>query len=303
MSIPTYAPTALDFELPHPRRAEPPEPLFGPDGEMLYPDSDGRLMAENTLQADWIHQIRSGLNRIYRDDPDVFVAHDLLWYPVEGRNTRRLSPDVMVAFGRPKEYRGSYMQFKEGGIPPQVAFEIWSPGNRRRALAYKFRFYERYGVEEYYHFDPYKIRLDAWIRDGETLRPIAETDGWVSPRMGIRFEIRNDLTIYAPDGRPFLSDDDRSRRQDEHERIARVEAERADAEGRRADAADRQARAEAERADAANRQARAEAERADAANRQARAEAERADAEAGRAERLAARLRELGIDPDEIPPG
>ena len=37
---------------------------------------------------------------------------------------------AMVVFGRPKGYRGSYRQWEEGGIAPQVVFEILSPGNR-----------------------------------------------------------------------------------------------------------------------------------------------------------------------------
>ena len=60
----------------------------------------------------------------------MFVAGSLLWYPVEGDNTTRIDTDVMVAFGRPKGYRGSYMQWVEGGIAPQVVFEVLSPGNR-----------------------------------------------------------------------------------------------------------------------------------------------------------------------------
>ena len=37
----------------------------------------------------------------FNDDPNVFVAGDLLWYPVEGNPKVRSAPDAMVAFGRP----------------------------------------------------------------------------------------------------------------------------------------------------------------------------------------------------------
>jgi len=223
-------------------RCEPPDPLFGPDGEMLYPDSDGRLMSENTLQGEWIRLIRGGLDLRYRDDPDVFVASDLGWYPVEGRNTRRLAPDAMVAFGRPKGQRGSYKQWEEADVPPQVVFEIWSPSNRRRVMDYRFRFYERYGVEEYYHFEPYKIRLDGWVRDGDALRPIAEANGWTSPRLGIRFELGETMTIFRPDGRPFQSLIEIARQRDDFEQAAHLERDRADV-------LDRTARSAIERAE------------------------------------------------------
>ena len=66
------------------------------------------------------------------NDLNVFVAGNLLWYPVEGNPNIRTAPDIMIAFRRPKGHRGSYLQWKEDGIPPQVVFEIWSPGNRTR---------------------------------------------------------------------------------------------------------------------------------------------------------------------------
>ena len=67
-----------------------------------YPDSDGLPMAENTLQFRWIVTIMGGLDALFLNDPNVFVAGDLLWYPVEGEPTIRMGPDVLVAFSRPK---------------------------------------------------------------------------------------------------------------------------------------------------------------------------------------------------------
>ena len=58
---------------------------------------------------------------LFDRDENVFVAGDLLWYPVEGNNKLRQAPDVMVVFGAKKGDRGSYMQWKEQGIPPQVS--------------------------------------------------------------------------------------------------------------------------------------------------------------------------------------
>src|SRR5690242_14307438 len=77
---------------------------------VVYPDSDGEPIAENTRQYEWIVTIKGGLDAVFRDDPNVFVAGDLLWYPVEGDNTTRTAPDAMVALGRPKGDRGSYKQ-------------------------------------------------------------------------------------------------------------------------------------------------------------------------------------------------
>jgi len=174
--------------------------------KVIYPDSDGQPMAENTLQFEWIVTIKEGIEAVFLDRPDVFVAGDLLWYPVEGDPKIRIAPDALVAFGRPKGYRGSYKQWEEGGIPPQVVFEVLSPGNRFNEMLRKHRFYERFGVEEYYLYNPDDVDLFGWLRRGETLEEIPEIKGWTSPRLGVRFDL-TDLTleIVGPDGRPFLT--------------------------------------------------------------------------------------------------
>ena len=153
-----------------------------------YPDSDGQPMSDNTLQFKWIVTIKEGLEAQFRNDADVFVAGDLLWYPEEGKPKIRTAPDALVAFGRPKGYRGSYRQFEEGGIAPQVVFEVLSPGNRSADTIRKFRFYERYGVEEYYIYNPENGDLAGWKRGESGLEEIAEMSGYISPRLGVRFE-------------------------------------------------------------------------------------------------------------------
>ncbi len=78
---------------------------------ITYPDSDGEPMADNTQQFELIVWIKDNVERLVANDPNVFVAGDLLWYPVEGDNRTRQAPDVMVVFGRQKGYRGSDQQW------------------------------------------------------------------------------------------------------------------------------------------------------------------------------------------------
>ncbi len=93
-----------------------------------YPDSDGLPIADNTRQFQWIGTIMWGVDALFLAKPDVFVAGDLLWYPVEGQPKIRIAPDVLIAFGRPKGYRGSYKQWEEGNLAPQVVFRSSLPG-------------------------------------------------------------------------------------------------------------------------------------------------------------------------------
>jgi Uma2 family endonuclease len=173
---------------------------------IIYPDSDGQPMADNTKQFELIVLIKKNLDLLFADDPNVFVAGDLLWYPVQGNNINRRAPDVMVVFGREKGDRGSYLQWQEDNISPQVVFEILSPGNRAKEMIAKYKFYQRYGVEEYYLYDPDTGELTGWLRSEDELQEIEQMVGWVSPRLGIRFELPNDeLQIFRSDGGQFLS--------------------------------------------------------------------------------------------------
>jgi Uma2 family endonuclease len=241
--------------------------------EIIYPDCDGHPMSDNTKQFRWIVTVKENLDLLFADNPDVFVAGDLLWYPVEGSNTIRSAPDAMIVFGRPKGDRGSYQQWREDDIPPQVVFEILSPGNRLGEMNKKFKFYERYGVEEYYIYDPDKVDFTGWLRQEGQLEPIEEIQGWTSPRLGIKFELdQTTLIIYRPDGDRFLE-------------FGELDARRQVAEQR------------AERAELETTVAKQDAEIA-----RQDAESARQDAESARqdAAKLAAKLRELGIDPDRV---
>jgi Uma2 family endonuclease len=178
-----------------------------PKSEIIYPDSDGKPTADNTLQFNWIVMIKQNLEWLFHDRGDVFVAGDLLWYPVEGQPETVCAPDVMVAFGRPKGDRGSYKQWLEGGIAPQVVFEILSPSNRPAEMARKLIFYDRFGVEEYYLYDPDRFQLSVFVNgDGTGLLQVEEVQNWVSPRLQVRFDLSlRELQLFFPDGSRFFS--------------------------------------------------------------------------------------------------
>ncbi|NJM71482.1 MAG: hypothetical protein HC862_15330 [Scytonema sp. RU_4_4] len=182
------------------------QPLATTPSEVIYPESDGKPMADNTKQFRWIVVIQQNLDWLYANDSNVFVAGDLLWYPVKGRNTIVTAPDVMVSFGRPKGDRGSYRQWEEDNIPPQVVFEILSPSNTFTEMDKKLLFYDRYGVQEYYIYDPDKNTLRGWLRTDDGLDVIGEIANWVSPWLSIRFDSSGEeLQIYRPDGSKFFS--------------------------------------------------------------------------------------------------
>ncbi|MBE9203997.1 Uma2 family endonuclease [Synechocystis salina LEGE 06099] len=164
------------------------------DRQIVYPDSDGQPMADNTKQFSWIVLLKENLECLFADNPHVFVV-----------------------LGRPKgdpagicyAVRGSYRQWQEGNQPPQVVFEVLSPGNRLKEINKKRDFYDFYGVEEYeeyYVYDPDNNELVGLQRRQGKLTVIDEVEHWTSPRLGIHFELTpENLQIFYPDRRPFLT--------------------------------------------------------------------------------------------------
>jgi Uma2 family endonuclease len=253
---------------------------------LIYPESDGKPLADNTIQFGLIMKIKGGLDVLFADDPDVFVAGDLLWYPVEGSLTCQ-APDVMVALGRPKGDRGSYKQWQEGNIPPQVAFEILSPNNTRKEMALKFEFYQRHGVEEYYLYDPAKNILQGWLKTGNHLIAVAEMEGWVSPRLEVQFGTKTGmLELYSPTGKRFETFVETVKWAQQVKRQAQQESQRANQESQRADQ-------ESQRADQ-------ESQRADQESQRADQESQRADQESQARYEAIGRLLDLGLTQEEV---
>jgi Uma2 family endonuclease len=194
---------------------------------VVYPESDGLPMADNTKQFRWILVLAGNLAAVYRARTDVFVGGNLFWYPLEGHPEIRIAPDVFVVFGRPKGDRGSYKQWVEGNIPFTVVFEILSPGNTVMEMDDKQDFYEEHRVEEYYLYDPDNSRLKVFLRQGDVLRRVRPASNFVSPRLGIRFDLSGpEMVVYRPDGQRFLTfeelEDARNRAEQRANRLAEL---------------------------------------------------------------------------------
>ncbi|MFM9960921.1 MAG: Uma2 family endonuclease [Planctomycetaceae bacterium] len=237
---------------------------------IIYPETDGEPIAENTKQYNAITTIKGNVEIQFAGDPLVLVAADLFWYPKEGDPTVRTAPDTLVVFGVPKGDRGSYKQWEENNLPPQVVFEVLSPGNRLGEMTRKFAFYNEWGVEEYYIFDPEDGSWDGWIRRDGQLRPVPVMAGWISPRLGIRFELGQDqeLWLFRADGQRFLT-------------MLQLETRRCEAEER--SELDLRAREQAQ-------------QRADLQQQRADQQQQRAELAERRIAQLTAKLQEAGID-------
>jgi Uma2 family endonuclease len=125
-----------------------------------YPESDGKPMAETDVPIDVLIYLREALKDYFRDEPQVYVAGNMLLYYEEGNPAACVAPDVFVVQGVAKGERRTYKLWEEGQ-PPTVVFEITSRGSRLEDLGTKRALYAMLGVREYFLYDPL----------GEYLRP------------------------------------------------------------------------------------------------------------------------------------
>jgi hypothetical protein len=266
---------------------------------IYYPESDGKPMVGADWQAETLCLLVGNLKLLLKD---AYVAMDIFWYPVQKVPSIVASPDLLVAFGRSPERRSSYRQWNEDNIPPHVVFEIQSPGNKQQEMAAKLKFYEKYGVQEYYVYYAKKEVMQGYIRQGDNLVEIDNMDGWQSPLMKIWF--RKEITVNGrrrkvnwhfllPNGEPFQTHGDAILLANE-EKLRRQLAETERATALQQAKLERQQRNVAEAREAfAQRQA-------EIARQQANLERQQREAAEAMLTTMAAKLQAMGVNPDDI---
>jgi hypothetical protein len=198
---------------------------------------------------------------------------------------------VFIVLGVPYHQPKSYYQWENGNTPPHVVFEVLSKGNRPAEMKKKLEFYQRYGVQEYYIFDPLKETLQGYLRD-RTTNQLAEISadalhGWQSPLLQIWFRREQQKWLFClPNGAPF-------RPRKEVVEFGEAQRQRAEAAEAR-EVAERQQRKAAEAAKATALQ-QAEIER-----QQRQIERQHREAAEAQLAAMAAKLRAMGLNPDDI---
>jgi Uma2 family endonuclease len=227
--------------------------------EIIYPSSDGEPLAE-TQQHVLAILMTLALLRLYLQDQQAVVFADQFLYYIEGNPRARVAPDVMVVFDIEKRLYANY-KIWEGKQTPAIIFEVTSAGTKEVDWNFKKTLYEQLGVTEYWLFDPY----------GE----------WVAEKLqGFRL---NEDDIYKP-----ISDNCSQVLQ------LSLQAEEYLIGFYRLDNGEKLLTPEElySAAQEANQRAEAANQRVEVANKQALQEKERAD-------RLAEKLRQLGVDLDD----
>ncbi len=142
-----------------------------PVAEVVYPDTDGKPLAEGTAQYVALTETVNKLTNRYHDWPDVAVIGSMLLYYEEGNVHASVAPDVFVVFGVEDRPRPSYLLWAEGKAPDFV-LEVASESTWREDAGRKRDLYARIGVAEYWRFDP--------TPDSHLMQPPLIGERWVA---------------------------------------------------------------------------------------------------------------------------
>jgi Uma2 family endonuclease len=250
-----------------PESTSPPVQL--PDIEL--PTEDGEPL-ESSWHRAAINLLIDALDQHWRDRTDYYAGGNMfIYYSLEqARNRDYRGPDFFAVLDVDgSNPRDAWVVWEEDGRYPNVIVELLSPSTAEVDRTTKKRLYEQtFRTPDYFCYDPGAQTLEGWrLREGryELLAPneagrlwCQELGLWLGPWEG-RYLGQQAIWL-----RFFTPDG---------ELIATM------------------GEAEAQRAEAEARRAEAEAQRAET-------EARRAQAAEAESERLRARLRAAGIDPD-----
>jgi Uma2 family endonuclease len=209
--------------------------------EVIYPESDGKPMAETDVHIDQIIDLRKALQAYYRDNPTVYVSGNIFIYYLENDTREQVSPDLFVVKGVPKHRRRYYQVWVEGKAP-DVVLEVTSKSTKAEDINYKHELYERIlKVPEYYLFDPTGKYLHPPLQGHRLMSgiysPIVEIGGRLrSEELQLEFQVEHGpledipestwvLRIYDPLTGEMLLTVDELEEELHRETSARLEAE------------------------------------------------------------------------------
>ena len=208
------------------------------------------------------------LEWLWRDRNDFYAAGNLTIYysPHQRKSEDFRGPDFFVVLETERKVRKSWVVWEEDGKYPHVIVEILSESTANTDKEFKKKLYQdTFRTPDYFWFDPYTLEFAGFhLLDGqyEPLEPNEKGYLW-SRQLGLYLGIHQGLL-----------------------RFFTPEAELVPTPEETAESAQQQVESERQQKEIAQQQAESERQQKEIAQQQA--------------EKLAAKLRELNIDPDTI---
>ena len=170
----------------------------------IYPESDGKPMAETERHFREILKNFSRLENHFAKIPDVYVLGDMMMYYEEGNPRKSISPDIFVSFGIGRKERRIYKIWEEGK-PPDFVLEFASKKTYRNDLTDKKQLYADIGITEYFlydvdgHYLP-TILMGFRLVDADYVEIAVDANGGIpAVTLGLEFHLLDDeFGIYDP---------------------------------------------------------------------------------------------------------
>lgn len=192
--------------------------------DIIYPESDGKPMAETDCYIEEIIRMRQMLKGQYVVRPDVYVSGNILMYYVKGDVHQSVSPDILVSFGIGKKQPRTYNVWEEEK-PPDFVLEFSSKGTYQTDLEDKMRIYASIGITEYFLYDAERRYLPSPLMafrlvDKEYTEMSKGPDGgFISKTLGLSFHLLDEsLGLYDPFTERWLLSAEEKIKQDTEER-------------------------------------------------------------------------------------
>ncbi|MBW4451055.1 MAG: Uma2 family endonuclease [Spirirestis rafaelensis WJT71-NPBG6] len=204
----------------------------------------------------------------WRNHNDFFAAGNLSIYysPRQRKSEDFRGPDFFVVLNTERKPRNSWVVWEEDGKYPNLIVELLSNSTAATDKGLKKQIYQDiFRTPEYFWFDPNNLEFAGFILLGGTYQPIEPNPQGLlwSQQLSLYFGVHeNKLRYFTAEGQLIPTP----------EEIAEQATQRTEQATQRAEQATQRAEQETQRAEQATQ----------------------------RADRLAAKLRELNIDPDNI---
>jgi Uma2 family endonuclease len=246
--------------------------------DIIFPPSDlysDEPPVETELHLEQIMLLIKSLKWLWKERTDFYAVGNLSIYysPHQKKSEDVRGPDFFVVLGTEKKIRKSWVVWEENGKYPNLIIEILSPTTAKTDRETKKELYQdTFRTPEYFWFDPYTLEfVGFYLIHGKYQAVEPNEKGYLwSEELGLYLGINQGLLRYFTSNGTLVPTPEES---------AEMEAERAEMEAKRAEIEAKRAAIESERAEI---------------------EAKRAVMESEKSQRLAAKLRELNIDPDTI---
>ncbi len=257
---------------------QPPLDVIFPPGD-LYSDEPP---LESSLHLQQMLLLLKCIDWWWRNHNDFFAAGNLSIYysPRQRKSEDFRGPDFFVVLNTERKPRKSWVVWEEDGKYPNLIVELLSNSTAATDKGLKKQIYQdTFRTPEYFWFDPNNLEFAGFILVGGTYEPIEPNPQGLlwSQQLSLYFGVHeNNLRYFTAEGQLIPTP----------EEIALQETQRAEQE--------------TQHALQATQHALQETQRAEQETQHALQATQRAEQETQRADRLAAKLRELNIDPDNI---